>query len=67
MLLRALIKSDKTVFLRIILYRNGLIICIVVHETLCQKYILKRNQLCQCQKQPYSGILENESSGRSGN
>ena len=33
MLQRALIKSDKTVFLRKKCYRNGLIMCIVVHKT----------------------------------
>ena len=33
MLQGALIKFDKTVFLRKICYRNGLIMCIVIHET----------------------------------
>ena len=42
MLQRALIKFDKTVFLRKSCYRNGLIMCIVVHETRRQK---KKNGL----------------------
>ena len=33
MLQGALIKFDKTVLLRKICYRNGLIMCIVIHET----------------------------------
>ena len=33
MVQRALIRFDKTVFLRKNCYRNGLIMCIVVHET----------------------------------
>ena len=37
MLQRALIRSDKTVFLGKNYYRNGLIIRIVVRETRCQK------------------------------
>ena len=34
---RTLIKFDKTVFLQKNGYRNDLIMCIVVHETRCQK------------------------------
>ena len=37
MLQGALIKSDKTVFLPKICYRNGLIMCIAIHETRGQK------------------------------
>ena len=33
MLQGALIKFDQTVFLRTICHRNGLIMCIVIHET----------------------------------
>ena len=36
---RALIKSNKTVFLQNNCYRNGLIMCIVAHETRHQKEI----------------------------
>ena len=39
MLQGALIKFDKTVFLRKICYRNGLTMCIVIHETRRQKEI----------------------------
>ena len=37
MLQGALIKFDKTVFLRKICYRNGLLMCIVNHETRREK------------------------------
>ena len=37
MLQRALIKSDRTVFIQKDCYRNGLIMCIVVHEVCHQK------------------------------
>ena len=33
----AFVKFDKTVFLRKICYRNGLVMCIVVHKMRCQK------------------------------
>ena len=39
MLQEALIKFDKTVFLRKNYYKNGLIVGIVVHKTRHQKYI----------------------------
>ena len=39
MLQGALVKFDKTVFLRKICYRNGLIMCIAIHETRHQKLI----------------------------
>ena len=39
MLQGALTKFDKNVFLRKICYRNGLIMCIVVHEARRQKQI----------------------------
>ena len=38
MLQRALIQFDKTVFLRKNCYKNGLIMCIVVHKTRHQKH-----------------------------
>ena len=41
----ALIKFDKTAFLRKICYRNGLIMCIVIHEMHRQKYGLSINNL----------------------
>ena len=37
MLQGALVKFDKTVFLQNICYRNGLIMCIVIHETRREK------------------------------
>ena len=37
MLQRALIKFDKTVFLRKNSYKNGLVMCIVVHKARRQK------------------------------
>ena len=46
MLQGALIKFDKTVLLRKICYRNGLIMCIVIHETRHHnKYGLSINNL----------------------
>ena len=39
MLQGALVKFDKTAFLRKICYRNGLIMCIAIHQTRHQKLI----------------------------